>query len=326
VAEPRESNGADELARVLWSFAGARVALDVADPRYEAMSSLAFARKYAEASAQARAMWCAGVWDVRALGHLLYGHFLARGLAGLPWLLDAVGETFSSRWDDVGPTHKKREHADAALRWLAQSVLRDLQRHEKARDETWAAWHADAGAEVTRRARGQAERALAAVTARLAEGAAVDRLAHLATWLREREAQLDADERAAAERAEAEAAAAAARASAPPADESTPSSAAPARTVEGSAALELLLRKLALFEALIERGDLRKAAVVAHDVQQTLAQFDPLLYLPKLFVRFFTALSRYAPELERPLAELEEPQTRALQRLYQADLDAFDQL
>jgi hypothetical protein len=126
-----------ELGRGLYGARASVTELDVVDPRYEAMSSLAFSRQYVEAAAHAQALWRAGAWDLRALGYLLYGHFLETGLPGLAWLLDAVTQTFGARWDEIGPGKKKRELGDNTMKWLAQALLRELMRREKLQDEVW---------------------------------------------------------------------------------------------------------------------------------------------------------------------------------------------
>jgi hypothetical protein len=159
----------------------------------------------------------------------------------------------------------------------------------------------------------------------------VDRFAHLVAWLRERAGQLATESReraAAAALVEREAAEEVARATAA-AERGAAAVAARAEsgsgrtTVEASPAMALLLRKLALFDELVQKDDLRKAAVIAHDVQRTLQQFDPVLFLPKLFVPFFRLLAKQQDLLEPMMAEVESPTTRALVQLYQADLDAF---
>lgn len=87
--------------------------------------------------------------------------------------------------------------------------------------------------------------------------------------------------------------------------------------------MQLLVRKLRAFEALIERGDMGKAAVVAIDIKQTIESFDPLLYLPALFSTYFKLLSRSTGELMPHWEELASPAGEALQSFYRVDLDGF---
>ena len=90
-----------------------------------------------------------------------------------------------------------------------------------------------------------------------------------------------------------------------------------------SPALELLMRKLQGFDALIDNGDMLKASVVASEVLATIERFDPRIDLPTLFASFFTRLSTHAQELESLMRDTESLPFRALHQLYQVDLNAF---
>lgn len=93
--------------------------------------------------------------------------------------------------------------------------------------------------------------------------------------------------------------------------------------VRGSAALALLLRKIALFSELAASEEFLKASVVALDVQRTLASFDPRVYLPELCAPFFTALVTHADDVEAQSKGQGSLRFQALEQLYRSDLDAF---
>jgi hypothetical protein len=98
---------------------------------------------------------------------------------------------------------------------------------------------------------------------------------------------------------------------------------APLATIPISPAFEVFLRRLAAFEVLVERGELERAAVVASDIEQTLANFDPRTYFPKLLSPFFRLLSEHVEPLSEARAHLGEDRLRALSQLYSVDLEAF---
>ncbi|MGZ3460707.1 MAG: type VI secretion system protein IglI family protein, partial [Archangium sp.] len=120
---------------------------------------------------------------------------------------------------------------------------------------------------------------------------------------------------------------------APPADEpeeeaarpeprrSAPVAAGP--TLPVSPALAQLLSKLAAFDTLVEREDFQRASVVAADVLQVVEHFDPRVYLPALFSRFFAGLSTHAEQVEPLLQGTESLSFRALDQLYRVDLETF---
>jgi hypothetical protein len=84
-----------------------------------------------------------------------------------------------------------------------------------------------------------------------------------------------------------------------------------------------LLEKLRAFETLIGRNECGKAAIVAQDIQQIIANFDPRLYFPELFAGFFEGMASRAEELAAFGAQLEAPSWNALAQLYKVDLEAF---
>ncbi|HUU39393.1 MAG TPA: type VI secretion system protein IglI family protein, partial [Desulfatiglandales bacterium] len=92
---------------------------------------------------------------------------------------------------------------------------------------------------------------------------------------------------------------------------------------EGSYHLQVLLRKLEAFDQLIAKGKMPLAALVANDINNTIAHFDPKIYFPKLFSRFALLFALHIGEL----ASFEEAKGsvawKALGELYKVDLDAF---
>lgn len=90
-----------------------------------------------------------------------------------------------------------------------------------------------------------------------------------------------------------------------------------------SPALIALRRKLRAFELLIERGDLGKAAIVAHDVEHILDTFDPIAFLPSLFATYLRLTSQRMVELQPYLDDRGSAAWKLLARFYQADLAGF---
>lgn len=90
-----------------------------------------------------------------------------------------------------------------------------------------------------------------------------------------------------------------------------------------SPALRAFMRKLQAFEHLVANGSLSKAAIVAGDIRQVIAAFDPMLYLPGLLAPHFRLLSQHADELAACSEHAASPAAFALEQLYRVDLDAF---
>lgn len=90
-----------------------------------------------------------------------------------------------------------------------------------------------------------------------------------------------------------------------------------------SPALLELRDKLRAFEVVLARGELDKAAVIAHDVQSILGNFDPVFYLPALFGRYSELLHHAFPELEARWSDTTDPRWRILVQFYRTNLAGF---
>jgi hypothetical protein len=305
--------------------------LEIGDPRLDAITDAAFKSNYADASALAQQAWDDGVRDVRLVGYLLYGYYLAKEVAGLPWLFQQITTMLTTSWSVVGPA-KKDKPGDGALNWLFQMLVRHVESHEKAKDEAYEQWLTEEGTAGLTEASSAAAVLVVAVEGTLPTGKCLEKLRNLNGWLRTMSAS--AVQMADRARREAEATAqeeggddAQAARGADGGSHGSATQLAPvargAITVEGGAPLGLLLRKLKLFGELIERQDLLKAAVVARDIEGLVQAFDPVVFFPKMFVPFFTLMSKNMESLEPAMQSLEMPSYKSLVQLYHADLDAF---
>ncbi len=307
--------------------------LEIGDPRLDSITDAAFKSNYLESAGLAHELWSSGVRDIRILGYLLYGHFADRNIAALAWDFEQVTTTLTAKWDELGPA-KKEKPGDNALTWYFQTLIRQLSGHEKVKDVAYQTWMEDAGAAAFAAAIAAAGPLVAALEQRFPTGKSLDKFRNLSNWLTETQRSIQdavnerqyAAARAAAEAAAAEEAAkqaaenkAARQANGEPASFIS----ADGVSIEGGAAMALLMRKIRLFEQLIEKQELQKAAVVARDVDMLVQHFDPITFLPKVFVPFFRLMSRNMQHLEPAMAALDMPLFKSLVQLYHADLDAF---
>jgi hypothetical protein len=93
--------------------------------------------------------------------------------------------------------------------------------------------------------------------------------------------------------------------------------------VEGSMHLELLTKKLEIFERLMADEKFPRAALVADDIIAIIENFDPRLYFPKLFSRFFMLLAMHSNEVMQFDEMKESPEWQAMREFFKVDPDAF---
>lgn len=308
--------------------------LDTTDPRLEEIASLAQDGNYLDAAAQAQAVFEEGVYDIRLLGFFCYGLFLEAGVKGLAEIFAGLVQFLSENWAAVGPVQKREKHAQTSLRWFFNQVLKKLQHEESVKGEVWNGWLAETTSDDVERVLEEADslrRALAG-TLEEASGPIMEGLTKTVEWLRpfqqlvyrepEPEAVPEPEPPAAEEPEEVvpNEASRPMRAEWAPADRSGDGETV---WVEGSYHLKLLMRKLAAFERLIAEGKLPRAALVADDIMEIITQFDPRIYIPKIFGRFFMLLAMHSDELSGYADRKDSPEWQAMKEFLKVDLDGF---
>jgi hypothetical protein len=93
--------------------------------------------------------------------------------------------------------------------------------------------------------------------------------------------------------------------------------------LEGSYHLRLLMKKLEAFDHLISSQKYASAAIVADDIHAIIANFDPRIYFPHLFVRFALQCAANINNLTAYVEYKESAAWQALQDLYKVDLESF---
>ena len=140
---------------------------------------------------------------------------------------------------------------------------------------------------------------------------------------RAEESEREAKEREEAERAARDAEVAAVQAEESPAEAEPSGKGVRSISVPENEPFRLLRRKMAAFQKLVSAGEHQRAAIVAADLLQIMDHFDPRLYLPSLFRKFFRVLSLVGNDLTPHMTERTDLSYKALLQLYQVDLDYF---
>lgn len=297
--------------------------VDTLDPRFQDIASLVEQADFAGAAAKCQETFAEGAADIRVISWFLLGLSIQDGVKGLGPLFETMATLFADRFAAVGPEKKKDHHATAGMSWFLGKL----------------ADRVDDAAEAERLAK---RATLEEVTAALAgldrlfeafrnavplnPGKVADPQRRVRDWLAGLESALTVPpepEPVAAPEPEPPppAAVEAPAAGGPVASGAAPTQGAP--MVEASYRMLELQARLAAFETLMARGDVAKAALVADDVMEVMAHFDPRLYLPRLFAGFFAAMSRRTDEVLAWRAKKGSAPWAVFDQLYRTDLDAF---
>lgn len=318
---------------------------DIAAGLLGEIQDLSSRTEYDAASERAAGAIQDGGTDIRALSPFLLGVFLERGPESLPIVLGILRSALSDRWSAVRPEARKTRVVDSALSWLFRAIVVQIDFHTKMEDATFRGW-AGANSTTVGHPSLEASSALrAAIAAVIVDERSTVQLSELTVRVQaqfnrieaalpvavatrepppEKEVQEkqpdDEDDEAQEEDAESEGMSPG-HFWGPEPTLIAPSATAP--TLEISPAMEIFLRKLAAFEALVARGDLERAAVVAEDVRSTLESFDPRVYFPRLLASYARVLATHVNDIAPHWESIGSPPWRALEQLYRVDLDAF---
>lgn len=278
-----------------------------------------------------------GVSDIRAVSGFLLGVFNQRGPEALPDIADVLCEVLAKRWHCLGPERNRDRVADSCLVLFFRVLRSSVEFRESRRDEEWQRWAVTMPTDLGPSAVSALTRLSATVTQIIAKprsNAELDRLCARAEALFRPKAPCPTDPTF---DVQVTAAQAPTTDIPPPAPDILPAApiimaevaADPVAALRStcsspvSSPFQLLLRKLAAFETLVERAQMAKAAIVAADLNEIFEHFDPRVYFPAILAPYFRALNEHIEELAPHLNRASDPVCQAQQQLYGVDLDAF---
>ena len=302
--------------------------LESSDDRLEKVNGLVSKSAYLDAARAAEALLRQELYDVRLVGPYLLGLFIEGGLEAMPVVFQGLSRTLLINWQFFGPRERKDVFADGGLRWMLKVLNKHLEHHERLKDETWQRWSAPSNREPLEQALTLSEEIFSAFGRAMPRNGCEAPFRRLTQWLEghlqslpspasleEPEPEEPAEEPEAMEEE--------AQAPSRPARPVRAAAASAGPTMPVSPALAQLMLKLAAFDTLVARQDYQRASVVAADVLNVVEHFDPRVYLPALFSRFFAGLSTNAEQVEPLLQSTETLSFRALDQLYRVDLETF---
>jgi hypothetical protein len=294
--------------------------LDMIDPRFMDITTLVENGEYLEAATQAEGILAEGAYDIRITGFFLYGVFLEQGVGGLTAILQCLTKLFTENWDAVGPIKNREKHAQTSLNWFLRQLVKKLQYEEGKDSDVYQQWVAEISSDEVQDTLDASEELQGAFGTALEDQAEplLDGLSKANEWLstfqrlvyREPELEEEFEPEAEGEPAER-----VAPVGAPIADVAV--------SAEGSYHLQLLLKKMEVFSRLIEKEYFPKAAIVADDINQIIADFDPRIYFPKMFSRYSLLRAVNIGELSASEEHKGTLEWQTMQDLYKVDLDSF---
>lgn len=298
--------------------------LDSSDPRFDEIATLVQGGQYAEAAKLSETILAEGIYDIRLMCYFLYGYWLELDLLSLLDVMNCLNHIILENWQAVGPVKKREKFFQTSFNWLFRQVLKKIQYEEKKKTALWQQWKSSINIDDVEKILAASDVFQANLGNRLENNAeaVLELWFKIAIWLRalqrvlvlpEEPVPIESPEPQQAEENTAESVTAIPM--------TTFKSDAP--NIEVSYPMELLLKKLAAFEWLLQNQNFSRAALVAEDINQTLGAFDPLVYFPKTFGTFVRLQALNFEELSVYEEHQGSPQWQAMQHWLKTDIDSF---
>lgn len=300
----------------------ALLSLKIDAPELETMRALADSNDYQGISRLCLELSGREIYDIRFLIYALYADYKERGLLRLDESLDDLIDMLMRYWEQIGPVDRRDKYAKNSFAWLLKQIFIDLQTLQLEHGDAWASLLESCSQDLITLIIDRAEGIKVPLNERLedAAGPSFINLKELIDWLTEFKSLLPTPEPEALVGVDGVDSLSSVEATT---SVSQVPALSPSQIPSGSVHLQILNRKLALFQEVLAEGEMVKAAVIAMDVNQLLESFDPKKYFPDLFSSYFTNMVNYGDEINGIIEMSGSPNWQALVNLYEVDLDKF---
>ena len=294
---------------------------DSTDPRLDEIATLAQTNQFIEAARLSEAILETGIYDARLICYFLYGYWQEQGVISLIEVVDCLNNIIVKNWEAIGPVNKREKVFEKSLEWLLKQILKKIQ-YEEAKDTVlWQDWKSDISSDHIDEILQIGDIFRLSLDHQFEDkaGSLIDLWSKIEQWLRifkelecqppEPEVELldDLDDEMIPDQVDI----------LPAAEIKAPSFA-----LESSYHMDLLIKKLAAFERLLEDEKFPKAALLAQHINQTVSNFDPKLYFPKVFETFIRLQALNYEELSNAY-QRDEQHWKMMQDWLKVDIDSF---
>lgn len=293
--------------------------LATTDPRLSDIATLVQEGDFQRAALQSKEILDEKIYDIRIIGYYLYGHFTEGGLAAAEEIFTCLTEILNQNIAALGPARNRDKHIKNTLSWLFKTISNNLVYETEKRTEVYAQWQESITPEQVQEILQSGGRLQEAIAMLEVSSDVIDALTKILEWLqvfqnvvyreqsREEEQQEDFVEETAQQQE--------------PKKSWRDDSAV--EGIEGSYHMKLLMTKLDAFDRLVQADKLALAAIVADDINNLISNFDPKLYFPGLFTRFYMQFAKNVSQLINYLQFKNSAAWMALQELYKVDIESF---
>ncbi|MEN6489772.1 MAG: type VI secretion system protein IglI family protein [Smithella sp.] len=293
--------------------------LATTDPRLSDIATLVQAGDFQRAALQSKEILEEKIYDIRIIGYYLYGHFAENGLSAAEEIFSCLAEILNSNIAALGPARNREKHIKNTLSWLFKTISNNLIYETEKRTEVYSQWQASITPEQVQKILESGSGLQEAIAMLEVSSDITDVFTKILEWFQvfQNVVHREQSEDEKQQEEVAEEASPQQETRKPWKDNST------LEGIEGSYHMKLLMRKLDAFDRLVEENKLALAAIVADDINNTISNFDPKLYFPGLFTRFYVQFAKNVNQLINYVQFKNSAAWMTLQELYKVDIESF---
>jgi hypothetical protein len=300
------------------------------DIRFEKTVSLVEQEKFTEAIPLIKTILNEGRIDIRLVMYLFYAHFLEEGVKSLNDIFLFIVTLIDEHWEKLSPAQMRDKHVHSSLAWFFSSISKKLRRSEKLYkekrpDDFWNKSVTTFSNQDFEKLKDLLPQLNEFFTYKWEEPTFNQSIMFISKWLEDLSQVLVNEESKAKEKTEEEDKGLASLETFHKKSrlETSKKTFSLEEILLSSEAMELFFQKIQTFESLIDKKDFAKAALVSDDITNTIEHFDPSIFFPKLFSRYFALIAEHIDTLSQEWENKKSLRWQSLHRLYHTDLEEF---
>jgi hypothetical protein len=303
--------------------------LDSVDPRYDGIVSYVQEENFIVAITLIEELFEENIFDIRMICYYLYGYWLDNSFASLNEVLQCFNNLLSDNFEAIGPIANREQNFEKSFSWMMRQIFKKITYEEKKNSSLWQQWIASISEEEISQILEAGAILCVNLTQKLNDKAAniIDQWSKIQSWLKALKTMV-------------------ARPLAMIATETENSEADSLLMVlkenndltggvqsddyiksfkgyEASYHMTLLLKKIAAFERMVHEKKFDRAALILDDIKLSLSEFEPTLYLPKIFENFVKLQALNFNELVAYQQQRGTLESEVMQEWFKVDLDGF---
>lgn len=301
---------------------------EIFDVRFEEIVSLVDEERLSEASRLIGSVLKEGRIDLRLIVYLFYAQFVEEGIGALRAIFPIIRVILDEKWEKISPVKTRDKYLASSLSWFLSSIGKKIKRSEKLykskkADDFWSKSLHAIDLQTVNAFIADTKEFAAYLYKKTEEPAINQYVLFITKWLENLRGIVESEHPEVFEEKPNK--------TAEDIELQAPEIPAAAVTLESatkeilspSEPMLLLCRKIQAFAKFIEEQKFEKAALVAEDISLIMKNFDPSLFFPKLFSKYFALAATHIGALAQEWENKNPLRWEAMQKLYQIDLDGF---